>query len=139
MGVFYPNVGILEKAQNLQTSLAAGKMRLYKDGFLPTVTTVLADLVAEECDFTGYPAGGEDVLAWLNPILDPAGGASIESGTVQFEWATGAPDVANLVGGWFYTTAGGMLIIGTFPVSVPMEGPGQGLPLNVKLVEGSGQ
>lgn len=139
MAVFYPNAGALENASNLQTALAGGKLHLYKDGFTPTVTTTKAELDAQECDFTGYTAGGMTVAAWLNPYLDPAGGAAIESGTQQFEWASGSPDVGNLVGGWYYTTAAGMLIVGTFPVAVPMEGPGQAIPLNIKLIEGTGQ
>lgn len=139
MGVFYPNAGCLAKATILQTALAGGKMHLFKDGFVPTVTTTKAELDAQEADFDGYTAGGETVAAWLSPLLDPAGGASIESGTVQFEWAHDTDDVTNLIGGWYYTTAAGQLIVGTFPVSIPMEGPGQGIPLNVKLVEASGQ
>jgi len=139
VGVFYPNAGALENASIKQAALAGGSLRLYKDGFNPEVTTTLAELEAEECDFTGYPAGGITVAAWLNPYLSPAGGAAIESGTQMFEWATGSPDVGNLVGGWFYETAGGMLIVGTFPVATPMEGPGQAIPLNIQLIEGTGQ
>ena len=139
MGTFYPNSGVMHKAANLRTSLAGGKMHLYKDGFNPSLSTTKAELDLEECDFSGYPAGGMPVTNWLNPILDPSGGALIESGTLQFECSGVAPLTGNLVGGWYYTTTGGHLLVGTFPVSVPMEGPGQGIPLNVKLIEGTGQ
>jgi hypothetical protein len=39
--------------------LATGKLRLSKDpSFAPTPATTLAELEANECDFSGYPAGG---------------------------------------------------------------------------------
>ena len=139
MATFYPNAGILKKAANLRTSLAGGFMHLFKDGFLPDVTTTVAELTANECDYAGYLAGGIPVVNWLAPLLDPAGGASIESGTIQFAWNTSGEDIGNLVGGWFYTTPLGLLIVGTFPISIPMEGPGQGIPLSVKLIESTGQ
>ncbi len=75
MSVFYPNSGTLEIASGVQTMLALSKLRLFKSTLSPGVTTTKAQLLAEEADFTGYPAGGETVTAFLSPGLYPLGGA----------------------------------------------------------------
>ncbi len=138
--VFYPNVACLQMATELKAVLAASKMRLFQSTFVPSVSSTKADCEAAECDFTGYPAGGIAITAWSAAILDPAGGAGIESGLVQFVWATGSPDVGNLVGGWFLEDSTGKLrAIGVFDVPVPMQAAGQGIPLSVKLISSTGQ
>ena len=137
-GIFYTNGGALAKATVMKASLDGGKIRLFKSEFIPMVNSTLADFVAAECDFDGYPAGGQVVAAWLAPILDPAGGASIEAPITQFAYGPPATTpVTNAVGGWFYTTASNILICGEFPQPIPMSAPGQGLPLSIKLIEGN--
>lgn len=138
-GIFYPNVGALEKAAVLKAALDGGKIRLFQSSFVPLVNSPLADFVAAEADYDGYVAGGVTVAAWLPPLLDPAGGASIEMPIVQFAYVAGVPGVGNTIGGWFYTTASGMLICGEFPQPIPLQANGQGLPLAIKLVEATGQ
>lgn len=139
MAIFYPNSATLVMAGEQQTALALSKCRLFQSDLVPSVSTVKADLTGAEADYDGYTAGGETITAFSNPLLDPAGGASIEA-FVQFEWAHVATDVGNLIGGFWIEDAGGdVRVIGTFPVPVPMQGAGQGIPLLVKLVQGTAQ
>lgn len=130
----YPNVGAINIATLVQTELALSKLRLFKQGFIPGVGTTAANLIAEECDFTGYPAGGNEVTAFFDPILNPLGGASTDWPTSQF--AAAAPyTVGNMVGGWWLETAAGDLIAcGTFAEAIPIGAAGQGLPLAGSLV-----
>jgi len=139
VATFYTNAATLTMAAELQTVLALSKVRLFKSTFVPTVATTIAELEAEEVAFTGYPAGGETITAWLDPILDPAGGASITAPTVQF--AVSGPVLAtDIVGGfWIEDAAGDVRLVGQFAAPVPMEVVGQGFPLNIKIVEPTGQ
>lgn len=138
MSVFYPNAGALVLAEEAQALLAASMLRLFKSTIIPNVSTTLAELEADEADFTGYAAGGIEITAFFDPVLYPLGGASISAPTVQFQ--TDDPTtVGNVIGGWWLETAGGNLFaIGTFPNGQPMQAPNQGLPLNLTLVFGSG-
>jgi hypothetical protein len=137
-GIFYTNSGALAKATAVKTALDGGKIRLFKSSFIPLVSSVLQDFVDNECDYDGYVAGGMTVAAWNAPLLDPAGGASIEMPITQFAYGPPTdPPVTNAVGGWFYTTAAGMLLCGEFPNPIPLQSPGQGLPLSVKVIEGA--
>lgn len=140
MPIFYPNVATLERADDMQTILAAAKVKLFKAPFVPTVSTIDTDLDAEEADYTGYAAGGVAVAAWSEPLLDPVGGASIESGLVQFAVGPAPVLVTNLIGGfWVEKATGELYVIGVFPEPIPMEFVGQGIPLSIKLVEPTGQ
>lgn len=135
MPQFFPNSAALAIAALVQTELALSKLRLFKNGFTPSVSTTRAELIAEEADFTGYPAGGSAITAFLDPILNPLGGASIDWPTEQF--APASPfTVGNVIGGWWIEDAGGTLVyaIGTFAAPIPMNAAGQGLPLAGSLV-----
>lgn len=124
--------GSLLEATALQTALAASKLRLYQSSLTPTAATPLADFVTAEADFDGYPAGGETITAFADPILDPAGGYSIGSPLVQF-MTDPAESTPNLIGGWFLVEAGGELIgYCNFGSAQPMQVPGQGLPINFR-------
>jgi len=145
--IFYPNLACLQMATELKAALALSKVRLFKTmtndeppvPFVPTVSTTSAELENAECDFDGYPAGGITVTAMLAPLLDPAGGASIESPVVQFAWAHVDTDVGNVVAGFWLEDAAGILrMIGVLPVPIPLQGPGQGIPLTFKCVEPTG-
>lgn len=140
MAQFYPNEGCLSQAAAVQTALVDSKLRLFKQGFVPSVSSKLADFVAEECDFTGYTAGGATIAAWLAPLYNPAGGASIDSPTVQF--AAAAPyTIGNVVGGWFLVADEATVVYacGTFQSGVPIGAAGQGVPLTITLVFAPGQ
>lgn len=137
----YPNVGALKIAATERTALAASNLRLFKGtAFIPSVSTTLADLTPIECDFSGYPAGGAPIANFQNPLLAPGGGASIDSGLVQFAWVAPVPPaepVGNLVGGWFLVDSAGVLVaVGTFPNGISVSMAGQGIPMNVGLVFG---
>src|SRR5262245_58134589 len=97
--MLYPNVGALRLATLLQTDLANSEIHLFQSGTVTLSTsTVLADLTAVEADFTGYAA--EVIATWLDPLLNGSGGASIESGTVQFAIVTPFT-VSNVIQGWW--------------------------------------
>lgn len=139
MPIFRTNAACLVTAGELQTAFALSKMRLFKSTFIPTVTTTKAQLEAEEVDFTGYPAGGATITAWLAPLLDPAGGASITAPTVQFA-VTGPVTATDIVGGfWLEDASGDVRLVGSLVNPIPMESVGQGFPVNLKEVVPTGQ
>jgi hypothetical protein len=142
MPQLYPNTGALFLAGNARTALAASKIRLFQDtGFIPTAGTTLADLEDIEADYSGYAAGGIAVTNFTLPLLNASGGASIQSGLVQFTFtapADPAEPVPNVIGGFFLEDATGKLVsVGTFPNGVAMQQNGQGIPMNVQLVFGT--
>lgn len=132
---FFPNSGALKVATLLRANLAASSLRLFKSEFVPTVSSTLAEYAAAEADYTGYPVGGAPLATWFAAVLNPAGGASIDSPTVQF--TTVAPyTVGNLIGGWFLTNDEDETVIaaGTFANPIPLGAANQGFPMNVTLV-----
>ncbi len=136
MAQVFPNEGTQKVADLLKTALALSKLRLFTT-VIDSVgsSTTRVELLAAECDFTGYVAGGVEITAFLAPLLAPAGGSSIDWPTVQF--AAAAPyTVGNNVGGWWVETAAGVLIAcGTFPGGgIPVGAAGQGFPLSGSLV-----
>jgi len=130
----FPNVGTVVIAALVQTELALSKLRLYKSPLTPSALTVLADLTALEADYTGYTAGGETITAFLNPVLSPAGGSSIDWPTEQF--ATVAPyTIGNTIYGWFLVSAAGDLIAaGSFNDPIDMSAADQGFAFPGGLV-----
>ena len=140
MPQFYPLAGCEVIAALVQAELAASKLRLFQDSLpAPDPSTPIADYVANEADFTGYPAGGETITAWLDPILDPLGGYSIGSGTEQF--ATDNPTtVGNIIAGaWLENAAGDIISVVVFTTPIPMQMPGQGIPIDLRLVFPTGE
>jgi hypothetical protein len=130
----------MQDATERQTALALSKVRLFKSSLVPTPSTTLAELVAAEADYDDYPAGGDTITAFLDPILNPAGGSSISAPTVQFAVTTDPPIVTNLIGGaWLEDAAGKVRLVMPFASPVPMEIAGQGFPLNVTLGFPTGQ
>lgn len=124
--------GALGTAGREKTALASSHVRLFKTSLVPNTATPLADFASNEADFDGYPAGGIVITAFLDPILDPEGGYSIGSPVVQFE-TDPAEATPNLIGGWFLVTAGTLLYgYGTYSTPVPMQVPGQGLPIDMR-------
>jgi hypothetical protein len=139
MPIFQTNEACMTYAAERKTALAASKVRLFKSTFVPTVSTTKAELVAAEAAYTGYAAGGETIANFLDPLLDPSGGASITAPTVQFD-VTGPVVATDIVGGfWIEDATGDVRLVGTFAAPIPMEAVGQGFPLNVKIVEPTGQ
>ena len=140
MPAFETLAACIQDATERQTILALSKVRLFKSTLVPTPATVKADLTGAECDYDDYPAGGETITAFLAPLLNPSGGASISAPTVQFDVTSAAPAVTNLVGGAWLEDAGGKVrLVMPFAAPVPMEVQGQGFPLNITIGFPTGQ
>lgn len=136
--IIFPLESVLFQAGLIQTALAACHMRLFKAGLTCSFQTQLSDLVAAECDYDGYPAGGV-VGNWSNPTLGPGQSGVTNSPTAQFSVASGGPGSWNVVGGFFIVTAGGKLFLcGNFPEPIPMQTVGAGFPLVAGWGIGSG-
>lgn len=136
MAQFFPNAGVLYTASTMQAALADSKLRLFKAGFTPSISTTQAELVANEADYTGYPAGGVVLDEWFPPVFNPAGGASIDSPAVQFR-ASSPYTITNVIGGWWVETLSpnsALIAIGTFSSGIPLGAQGQGFPINLTLV-----
>ena len=134
----YPNVGALLLAAQVQTYLAASKVRLYQagQGVMLSPLTVIGDLTATgvEADYTGYPAGGVAVATWLDPLLSDLGGAEIDSGLLDF-LPTAPYTVGNTIQGWWLESAGGdLLVAGDFPDTIGIAGAGDGVRFNISLI-----
>jgi hypothetical protein len=128
--VFYPLTSVMAQAAAAITALAGSTLKLFKSGFTPSFTTTLADVVANEADFSGYPSGGLSLSGFLGPSIAPGLGAYIIGPSASFTRDGTLPGVNNVVGGWALVTAGNMIhAIGTFPEDVPFQVPGQGIPV----------
>lgn len=140
MPAFETLAACIQDATERKTAWALSKVRLFKSTLIPTPATTKAELVAAEADYTDYPAGGETITAWLDPVLNPAGGASISAPTVQFDVTTDPPPVTNLIGGaWLEDAAGKVRMVMPFAAPIPMEAAGQGFPLNLTFGFPTGQ
>lgn len=140
MPAFETLAATIQDATERQTALAMSKVRLYQSTLNPTPSTTAAELAAAEADYSDYTPGGETITAFLAPILNPAGGASISAPTVQFDVTSAAPAVGNLIGGaWLEDAAGKVRLVMPFAAPVPMEVQGQGFPLNVTIGFPTGQ
>lgn len=127
----YPNNGALTLAAAVHASIAGSNLKLFKAIASPlNVNTVIADFTV--CDFSGYET--KVILVFLDPYLDPAGGASFRTGTQQwnFDGADLTP-VENSVYGWFLESGGDLVAAGTFDAPVSMAKAGDSLPLDVVL------
>jgi len=96
--------------------------------------TDIGTLASNEADYTGYAFAA--LATWFDPLLNPAGGASIESGLQQF--AIASPyTVPNVISGWWVQDSGGDLVCaGNFADDKPLAGAGDGIPMNVELIFG---
>lgn len=104
---------------------------LLKSPVVPDPNAVLADLTAEEADFTGYARlTGEDFSALLNIDGDQK---EMVSGNLLFR-ATGSA-VGNNVYGWFMCDAGAttLLLWGLFDDYVPIASAGDAVSFVVRV------
>lgn len=138
--LLYPIESVLAQVAALTGALAAAKVRLFKDSLGPVqFGTSRAALLASECNFDGYPAGGIAVPSWTPPTLAPGQGAMSSSAFVQFVTTAAPGGVGNVVGGAWLETAGGTVwIILQFPEGVPLQVAGQGFPISFSVGVGSG-
>lgn len=104
--------GSLATGNLLQTALAESELRLFKSEFDPTYGMPLSAFDAQECDFSGYTAGGKTITAFLEPLTKVGGGTTIAAPTQQWDFTPpgeGDPVLGD-VGGWYLVTAGGVLV-----------------------------
>lgn len=126
--VFYTNEAVMQLATELDTALLASTIDLFKDSLVPGVQTTQAELAAAVADYSGYAQ--KAVAALLPPYLDPAGGASTNIATVQFQHNGGA--VQNSIGGaWVEDAAGNVRLVITFDQPIPMSAATDAIPLDV--------
>jgi hypothetical protein len=134
----YTKQAATEKANDIKAALALSKLRLFKSGLTVTQFTTKVELVAAECDFDGYTAGGYTLTAWTGPITDPNGGAILTSPLVNPAFSDPSdPIVGNDVGGWWVEDAGGTVrLVGQYGPARPIQGEGDGFPVVIQIVEG---
>lgn len=133
---FYPLSACELMAEDLQTALAASVCHLFVDGFTPTPSNILADYTAEEADFSGYVAATID---FNDPILSEGVGYMIQSDWMQFVFDDTPGTPTNNVKGLYLVSAGGALRLTViFDELVPFQVHGQGLGLNLTLVQLAG-
>lgn len=140
---FYTNEAAFAKAAKIQTSLATSKMRFFDSALLPspTVFTTRAQLIAAECTFDGYTAGGYPITAFTGPANTPGGGATLTSPVVNAAYGpAGTPPVTNAVGGWWIDDDGtptpNVRLLGTFDPVRPMGTVGDMISIVVQIIEG---
>lgn len=135
MAAFYPQAGQMWMAGIVRTALAASVIRLAKNSIVPNQLTTLAELEAEEADYTGYLAL---TIANWNAAYMSALGAAIQMPVQQFQPTGDA--VANTIGSAWIETAGGVLVsIITLPEPKAMGSVNDALPISEILRFGSGQ
>lgn len=135
-----PLIGSQILAEAFQTHMAASKLRLFVAGYSPQPNETLADLVAVEATFSGYPAGGYALPTWTGPNYSPAGGSQVNAPQQQVDFTapgSGVP-VTNNVAGWFVVDSLGNLIAdGLFDTVIPMVITGDGFPITISLFAGN--
>jgi hypothetical protein len=94
----------VNRATAFQTILQNAKCRLVQN-LVPTSQTNRTQLIANECNFTGYPAGGYNTTNWAGPSLPPGGGAVITPPIVQVAPTSGNAISNNISGFWIENTA----------------------------------
>lgn len=126
------------KATEIKTALATSKMRFFKSSLIPTQFTTKAELIAAECDFDGYTAGGYAITAWNGPQSDPQGGKVISSPAINPTYGpAGTPPVTNTVGGyWIQDTAANVRYVVVYSPARSMTQDGDGWTEVGQIVEG---
>jgi hypothetical protein len=104
--VVQTNGGNVDSMGIRRTNLAAAKLRLFLQSFVPTPASLQAAFLAAEATFTGYPAGGI-VVTWSAVGVDAEGVATM-IGSRSFFQATDAV-TPNLIGGAWLETAAGLV------------------------------
>lgn len=130
----YANQGSLLLATTVATELTTLKMRLFKSTFNPMPSNVLADFVAAEAAFSGYPAGGI-AITWGTAFYAPGGGAAVNSQLAQFNSATPF-SATDTIGGYWLDNGTVALLYAVFDNPVSMGLAGQSLPASAQLVFG---
>lgn len=125
-----PLEGTKVDAASRSTSLSTtATVRLFKQGFTPTPSSVAADFIAQEATYQGYAS--QTVAAWHAPELNGSAGYMIYGTSVlSFTWVAGTGDPDNTIGGYWVQDAGGKARGYTiFQTPVTLSGADQVLPL----------
>jgi len=126
--VFYTNEAVMTLATELQTAMAASTLDLYQDSLVPGIQTTQAELAAAVATYSGYAQIA--VATLLAPYLDPAGGASTNVATRQFQHSGGA--TSNQIGGaWMEDAGGNVRIVVAFDQPIPMSAATDAIPIDV--------
>lgn len=99
-------------------------VRLYKSAFTVQVNTVLADLTAIECDYTGYAPIVVDMTAGY---VDPINNAIVQSQLMTF--APTGTAVGNQVYGWWIDNGTDVLMGALLASPVTLDSPSKELSL----------
>ena len=127
---FFPVAGCKESATEMQSELANSVLHLFKSELVPDPSTPLSSYTAAEADYDGYAA--ETLAAWNDPILAPGTGYMIGSPLVQFAAADPFTGDGNTIGGCYLVDAAGKLRMSViFTAPIPVQMPGQGIPINL--------
>lgn len=132
-----PLTGAKQIVQLTAIELANSVLHLFQTSLVnPTPSTPLATFTTNTGNFSGYaPVTVTDVG---DPFL--LGAAWAVEVTERFDYDSGAGSTGNQIGGWYWVTAGGVLIeYGTFDPSRPAQGDGQVIFVTAVLPISSGQ
>lgn len=114
--------------------IVGGKLRLSQDpAYNPTPTSTIAGLDANECDYSGYTAGGYAVVVPTPVNLSvTAQGLFISQ---LFTATTATPFVPNTLYGWWLDDGTNVVAYGVFSGSPPpqMGSPGDFLDLGAEI------
>lgn len=129
------------KALDIKAALATSKVRFFKSSLVPDVNTTRVALLAAECDFDGYTAGGYALAAFTGPINATGGGAVLTSPLVNVAYGPeGDPPVGNTIGGWWIDDDAAptpqVRIVGAYSPARPMSALGDGFAWIWQDVEG---
>jgi hypothetical protein len=108
-------VAVLDAVSAAMALLDVAEVHLYKAPLTPSPDTVLADLTAIECDYTGYMAVA--ITAWAVAGLDSSGIPTVEANHILFV-ASGVL-VSNTVYGSYLTTPMHAALLMVTPLDVP--------------------
>lgn len=125
------------RATLMKTTLADALLRLVQN-LIPNQTTNRTVLLANEANFTGYPAGGYNTTNWTGPALLQTGGAVITAPSQNVIPAANNVITNNLTG-WWLETAGNSpltLLTGIINPALVVLLPTDQFPLLVQDFEG---
>ncbi len=133
----YTGQAAMTKAELIIASLAGGKLRLFASSLTLTAFTTRAELLAAECDFDGYPAGGYALAVWSGPTAPAGGGALITSPLTNPAYGpAGSPPKTNQCGGWWVEDEDtNVRVSGTYSPARAMAVVGDGWSVVIQIVE----
>lgn len=135
---FYTQEAALALATEVKTALAASKLLLGNNAFVPTQTSTKVQLNANELAVDGYTAGGYALAAFTGPLLDPGGGAVITSPLVNVAYGPAGvpPETGSCSFWWIEDASGDVRMVGIFNPPRSLAQVGDGWPQVVQAIYG---